>query len=439
MLKVFPARLGGLANCIKVLIGTLVLVSVLACSSAAPATSEPVAAEPAKSDESMAKSESAPDAASGETIKVGVLHSLSGTMSISETAVKDATLLAIEEINAAGGVLGKQLEPVIEDGASDWPTFAEKARKLIQSDEVVVVFGGWTSASRKAMLPVFESNNGLLFYPVQYEGLETSPNIFYTGATTNQQIVPAVEYLLQEGNTKFYLLGSDYVFPRTSNLIINKQLKAAGLEAVGEEYTPLGHTEYSTVIAKIKSADPDVVFNTLNGDSNVAFFKQLKDAGITPEDLTTVSVSVAEEEITGIGADNMMGHLVAWNYFQTTDTPENAKFVAAFKAKYGENRVTDDPIEAGYFGTYIWAKAVEKAGTTEVAAVKEAAKGLEFQAPGGLVTVHDTNQHVAKTVRIGSVRDDGQVNEIWNSGSPVVPDPYLDTYEWAAGLRESVQ
>ena len=439
MFKVLPARLGGLANCIKVLIGTLLLVSVLACSSAAPATSEPVAAEPAMSDESMTKSESAPEAASGETIKVGVLHSLSGTMSISETAVKDATLLAIEEINAAGGVLGKQLEPVIEDGASDWPTFAEKARKLIQSDEVVVVFGGWTSASRKAMLPVFESNNGLLFYPVQYEGLETSPNIFYTGATTNQQIVPAVEYLLQEGNTKFYLLGSDYVFPRTSNLIINKQLKAAGLEAVGEEYTPLGHTEYSTVIAKIKSADPDVVFNTLNGDSNVAFFKQLKDAGITPEDLTTVSVSVAEEEITGIGADNMMGHLVAWNYFQTTDTPENAKFVAAFKAKYGENRVTDDPIEAGYFGTYIWAKAVEKAGSTDVAAVKEAAKGLEFQAPGGLVTVHDTNQHVAKTVRIGSVRDDGQVNEIWNSGAPVVPDSYLDTYEWAAGLRESVQ
>ena len=439
MFKVFPARLGGLANCIKVLLVTLLLVSVLACSSAAPATSEPVAAEPAMSDESMAKSESAPESASGETIKVGVLHSLSGTMSISETAVKDATLLAIEEINAAGGVLGKQLEPVIEDGASDWPTFAEKARKLIQSDEVVVVFGGWTSASRKAMLPVFESNNGLLFYPVQYEGLETSPNIFYTGATTNQQIVPAVEYLLQQGNTKFYLLGSDYVFPRTSNLIINKQLKAAGLEAVGEEYTPLGHTEYSTVIAKIKSADPDVVFNTLNGDSNVAFFKQLKDAGITPEDLTTVSVSVAEEEITGIGADNMMGHLVAWNYFQTTDTPENTKFVAAFKAKYGENRVTDDPIEAGYFGTYIWAKAVEKAGTTDVAAVKEAAKGLEFQAPGGLVTVHDTNQHVAKTVRIGSVRDDGQVNEIWNSGAPVVPDPYLDTYEWAAGLRESVQ
>jgi urea transport system substrate-binding protein len=360
-------------------------------------------------------------------------------MSISETAVRDATLMAIDEINAAGGVMGQQLEVVVEDGASDWPTFAEKAKKLLQSDQVAVVFGGWTSASRKAMLPVFEGENGLLFYPVQYEGLETSPNIFYTGATTNQQIVPAVEYLLEQGKTKFYLLGSDYVFPRTSNLIINKQLKGAGLEAIGEEYTPLGHTEYSTVIAKIRSAEPDVVFNTLNGDSNVAFFKQLKDAGISPEDLPTVSVSVAEEEITGIGADNMVGHLVAWNYFQTTDTPENVKFVEAFKSKYGENRVTDDPIEAGYFGVYIWANAVEKAGGTGVAEVKEAAKGLEFQAPGGLVTVHDSNQHVAKTVRIGSVRDDGQIEEIWNSGEPVVPDPYLDSYEWAAGLRDAVQ
>ena len=405
----------------------LAVLALAACGSdpapAAPAaTAAPVAAE-------------AP-AAESDTIKVGILHSLSGTMSISETAVHDAELLAIEEINAAGGVMGRQLEVVIEDGASDWPTFAEKARKLLQEDEVAVVFGGWTSASRKAMLPVFEQNNGLLFYPVQYEGLETSPNIFYTGATTNQQIVPAIEYLLADGKTKFYLLGSDYVFPRTSNLIINKQLAAAGLEAVGEEYTPLGHTEYSTVITKIKAAEPDVVFNTLNGDSNVAFFKQLKDAGISAADLPTVSVSVAEEEITGIGAENISGHLVAWNYFQTTNTPENEKFVAAFKAKYGENRVTDDPIEAGYFGVYLWKAAVEKAGNTEVAAVKEAAKGIEFAAPGGLVTIHDENQHVSKTVRIGSVRDDGQIDEIWSTGAPVVPDPYLDTYEWAAGLRD---
>ncbi|MDA0733236.1 MAG: urea ABC transporter substrate-binding protein [Chloroflexi bacterium] len=398
------------------------LLALAACSSAAP--------EPAGD-------ANPPASGSGsDTIKIGVLHSLSGTMSISETAVKDATEMAVAEINANGGVLGKQLEVIKEDGASDWPNFAEKAKKLLQEDKVAVVFGGWTSASRKAMLPVFESNNGLLFYPVQYEGLEQSPNIFYTGATTNQQIVPAVEYLLEQGKTKFYLLGSDYVFPRTSNLIISQQLAGSGLEPVGVEYTPLGHTEYSTVISKIRAADPDVVFSTLNGDSNVAFFKQLKDAGISAEDLPTLSVSVAEEEITGIGADNMLGHLVAWNYFQTTDTPENEKFVAAFKAKYGENRVTDDPIEAGYFGVYLWANAVAKAGTTDVAAVKLAAKGLTYQAPGGLVTVHDVNQHVAKTVRIGEVRSDGQIDEIWNSGAPVVPDPYLDTYEWAKGLRE---
>ena len=364
------ARLGSMAILFASLLG------ILACSSAAP---EPAAA-PAAAVETAAE---APAMEESGTIKVGILHSLSETMSISETAVKDASVMAIEEINASGGVLGKQLEIIIEDGASDWPTFAEKARKLIQNDDVAVVFGGWTSASRKAMLPVFESTNGLLFYPVQYEGLETSPNIFYTGATTNQQIVPAVEYLLAEGKTKFYLLGSDYVFPRTSNLIINKQLEAAGIEAVGEEYTPLGHTEYSTVISKIREADPDVVFSTLNGDSNVAFFKQLKDAGVSAEDLPTLSVSVAEEEITGIGADNMLGHLVAWNYFQTTDTPENAEFVKAFKAKYGENRVTDDTIEAGYFGVYLWSQAVEKAGSTDVAAVKTAAKGLSFSAPGG--------------------------------------------------------
>ena len=434
MLRLILSSLSGVPKYTKIALGAFVLMAMIACSSAAPpttaATAAPAAADPVATAE---------PAASTESIKVGVLHSLSGTMSISETAVRDATLMAIEEINAAGGVMGKQMEVVVEDGASEGPTFAEKAKKLLQSDEVAVVFGGWTSASRKAMLPVFEGEKGLLFYPVQYEGLETSPNIFYTGATTNQQIVPAVEYLLEQGKTKFYLLGSDYVFPRTSNLIINKQLKGAGLKAVGEEYTPLGHTEYSTVIAKIRAAEPDVVFNTLNGDSNVAFFKQLKDAGISAEDLPTLSVSVAEEEITGIGPENMLGHLVAWNYFQTTDTPENEKFVAAFKAKYGENRVTDDPIEAGYFGVYLWAKAVEKAGSTDVAAVKAAAKGLTFQAPGGLVTIHMENQHVAKTVRIGEVRADGQIDEIWNSGEPVVPDPYLDNYEWAAGLREQTQ
>ncbi len=312
--------------------------------------------------------------------------------------------------------------------------FAEKARKLIQQDEVATVFGGWTSASRKAMLPVFEELNGLLWYPVQYEGLEASPNIFYTGATTNQQIVPAVTWLLDNRGTKFFLLGSDYVFPRTANMIITAQLAAEGGEVVGEEYTALGHTDYSTVISKIIAAEPDVIFNTLNGDSNVAFFKQLKDAGITSDDITVLSVSVAEEEIRGIGPDVLEGHLAAWNYFQTTETPENESFVANYKAKYGDDRVTADPIEAGYIGVYLWAAAVEKAGTTDIDAVKEAAAGLEFAAPGGIVTIDGDNQHIYKTVRIGEVQADGLFLELWNSGEAVKPDPYLETYDWAQGL-----
>ncbi|PZD94864.1 urea ABC transporter substrate-binding protein [Paenibacillus sambharensis] len=370
----------------------------------------------------------------GSEIKVGILHSLSGTMAISEKSVHDAELMAIEEINAKGGVLGKKLVPVIEDGASDWPTFAEKARKLISEDKVATVFGGWTSASRKAMLPVFEEMNGLLWYPVQYEGLESSPNIFYTGATTNQQIVPAVTWLLENRGKKCYLLGSDYVFPRTANKIIKEQLKAEGGELAGEEYTPLGHTDYSTIISKIQQADPDVVFNTLNGDSNVAFFKQLRDAGITAQDMTTLSVSVAEEEIRGIGADVLEGHLAAWNYYQTTDTPENKTFVENYKAKYGADRVTADPIEAGYTAVYLWAAAVEKAGSTDIAAVKEAAKGLEWSAPEGKVTIDGENQHIYKPVRIGEVQADGQFKELWSTGEAVKPDPYLKGYDWAASL-----
>lgn len=370
----------------------------------------------------------------GDTIKVGILHSLSGTMAISEVSVKDAEMMAIEEINAAGGVLGKKIEPIIEDGASDWPKFAEKANKLLQNDKVATVFGCWTSASRKAVLPVFEANNGLLWYPVQYEGMEASPNIFYTGAAPNQQIVPAVEWLLQNKGKKFFLLGSDYVFPRTANKIIKAQLKAMGGELIAEEYTPLGHTDYSTIVNKIKAAKPDVVFNTLNGDSNVAFFKQLKDAGITSKDLTTLSVSVAEEEVRGIGAENMKGHLVSWNYYQTTDTPENKEFVRKYKEKYGENRVTDDPIEAAYIQVYLWADAVKKAGTTDVAKVKEAAKGLEFKAPEGLVKIEGENQHLWKPVRIGEVQEDGLIKEIWSTKEAVKPDPYLKSYDWAKGL-----
>ncbi|MDQ3701014.1 MAG: urea ABC transporter substrate-binding protein, partial [Chloroflexota bacterium] len=335
-----------------------------------------------------------------------------------------------------GGVLKKRIEPVIEDGASDWPTFSEKAKKLIQSDRVATVFGCWTSASRKAVLPVFESLKALLWYPVQYEGLEASPYIFYTGAAPNQQIVPAVEYLINEGRKRIFLLGSDYVFPRTANEIIKLQLGAQGGTLAGEEYTPLGHTDYSTVITKILGAKPDVVFNTLNGDSNVAFFKQFKDAGNTPDKIQTLSVSVAEEEVRGIGAANMIGHLASWNYYQTTDTPTNKKFVEAYKAKFGANRVTDDPIEAAYIGVYLWAKAVEKAGSTDVEKVKTAAKGLEFAAPEGTVKIHATNQHISKPVRIGKVRADGLFDEVWSTGKPVDPDPFLESYTWAASLKK---
>lgn len=373
--------------------------------------------------------------AEGDTIKVGILHSLSGTMAISETSLRDAEIMAIEEINAKGGVLGKKLVPVIEDGASDWPTFAEKAKKLLLSDKVATIFGCWTSASRKATLPVVEKYNGLLWYPVQYEGLEASPNIFYTGATTNQQIVPAVTYLLEKKYKKIYLLGSDYVFPRTANQIIKLQLKAQGGICAGEEYTPLGHVDYTSVIAKIKAAKPDAIFNTLNGDSNVAFFKQLKDAGITAAKMPVLSVSIAEEEIRGIGAGNLVDHLAAWNYFQTTNTPQNKVFVQKYKEKFGKNRVTDDPIEAAYFQVHLWAAAAEKAKSVDVEAVRRAAAGIEFLAPGGMVKIDGSNQHVYKVARIGRVLANGQFQEVWNSGAPVKPDPYLEGYDWAKILH----
>ncbi|MGI9121055.1 MAG: urea ABC transporter substrate-binding protein [Acidimicrobiales bacterium] len=373
-------------------------------------------------------------AGGGDTIKVGVLHSLSGTMAISEVSVRDAELLAIDEINAKGGVLGKQIQPVIEDGASDWPTFAEKADKLINVDKVATTFGGWTSASRKAMLPVFERNKALLYYPVQYEGLEQSPYIFYSGATTNQQIVPALDYLKEQGAKRIFLVGSDYVFPRTANKIIKAYAADNGMEIVGEEYTPLGGVEYATIVNKLNEAKPDFVFNTLNGDSNVAFFKQLRSNGLDATSMPTISVSIAEEEIRGIGAENLDGALTAWNYYQTTDTPANKTFVEAYKAKYGENRVTDDPIEAGYTQVYLWAMAVEKAGTTDVEAVKDAAKGMSFDAPEGTVTVDMENQHISKTARIGKIGADGLIAEIAGSGEPIKPDPFLKTYPWAEGL-----
>ncbi|WP_435874985.1 urea ABC transporter substrate-binding protein [Nonomuraea bangladeshensis] len=376
-------------------------------------------------------------AAEAQEIKVGLLHSLSGTMAISEVTVRDAELLAIDEINRAGGVLGKKLVPVAEDGASDWPTFAEKATKLIRQDKVATVFGGWTSASRKAMLPVFERYKALLWYPVQYEGLESSPYIFYTGATTNQQIIPGLDYLKEQGKKKVFLVGSDYVFPRTANKIIKAYAAANGMEVLGEEYTPLGHTEYSTLVNKVVQAKPDAVFNTLNGDSNVAFFKQLKSAGVTAETMPVLSVSVAEEEVTGIGVDNIAGHPVAWNYYQTTETPANEAFVKAYKAKYGANKVTSDPMEAGYNAVYLWAEAVKKAGTTEVEAVKKAAPGISLDRPEGKVTIDGENQHLYKTARIGIIQPDGLIKQVWDSGEPIKPDPYLKAYPWAAGLAAS--
>ncbi|NGM12973.1 urea ABC transporter substrate-binding protein [Verrucosispora sp. CWR15] len=371
---------------------------------------------------------------SGDTVKVGLLNSLSGTMAISEVTVRDAIMLAIEEINAAGGVLDKKIEPVGEDGASDWPTFAEKAEKLIREDRVAAVFGCWTSASRKAVKPVFEKNKALLFYPVQYEGLEQSPYIFYTGATTNQQIVPGLDYLKAQGATSLYLVGSDYVFPRTANKIIKAYAEANGMKVLGEDYAPLGSTEFGTITNKVKSSGADAVFNTLNGDSNVAFFKEYKSAGLTADSMPVVSVSIAEEEVKSIGTQYLEGQLTAWNYYQTTPGAANEKFVAAYKAKYGADKPTSDPMEAAYVSVYLWKAMVEKAGTFDVEKVREASDGITFEAPEGLVTVDGATQHIAKTARVGKVGADGLITEVWNSGEPITPDPYLKSYPWAGGL-----
>jgi urea transport system substrate-binding protein len=370
----------------------------------------------------------------GDSIKVGSLNSLSGTMAISEVTVRDSIALAVEQINADGGVLGKQIQIVAEDGASEPTVFAEKAEKLISSDCVAAVFGGWTSSSRKAMLPVFEDRNSLLYYPVQYEGLESSSNIFYTGATTNQQIVPALDYLKEQGVKSLYLVGSDYVFPQTANRIIRAYSDANGIEIKGEDYTPLGSTDFSTIVNKVRTADADAVFNTLNGDSNVAFFREYTNAGLTAADMPVVSVSIAEEEVVGIGAQNIEGQLTAWNYYQTVESPENTSFVEAYKAKYGDAKPTSDPMEAAYTSVFLWKNTVEKAGSFDVAAIQEAADGVSFEAPEGTVTIDGDNHHITKTARIGEIRGDGLIYTIWESDGPVDPDPYLETYDWAASL-----
>lgn len=376
---------------------------------------------------------------SGSTIKIGFVNSLSGTMAISETTVNKSLHMAADEINAAGGVLGKQLKVVDQDGKSEPAVFAEKARSLIEKECVAAVFGGWTSSSRKAMLPVFEADNALLFYPLQYEGMESSSNIFYSGAAPNQQIVPALDYLKEQGHKKLFLVGSDYVFPQTANRVVNAYAEGNGMEVVGEEYTPMGSTDFTTIVNKLKSSGADAVVNTLNGDSNVAFFKEYKASGLTADQVPVISMSIAEEEISAIGLDNVKGQLTAWNYYQTLDSSENQKFVKNFKAKYGASKPTSDPMESAYTSLYLWKAMVEKAKSFDVDKVKAAADGVTFNAPEGKVTVDGENHHIYKTSYIGRIEDDLLIHTVWQSDGPIAPDPYLKTYSWAKSLNASAQ
>jgi urea transport system substrate-binding protein len=358
------------------------------------------------------------------TVKVGVLQSLSGTMAISEVPLEDAELLAIEQINAKGGVLGKTITPVEEDGASDPSTFAQKATKLLQEDKVVTVFGGWTSSSRKAMLPVFQRLHGLLWYPVQFEGNECSPNIMYSGAQPNQQALPALTWAEQKGYKKIFLIGSDYVYPRTANLILKKHIEHDGLTLSGEEYVPLGGTDFSSIVAEIQKAGPDIIINTLNGDSNVSFFKQMAAAGMTPDKLPVMSFSIAEPEAKAMGPSLLAGSFTSWNYFQSLPGATNADFVAAYKAKYGADSVVDDPMVHGYVDVMEWADAVTKAGTFDPKAVRDAAVALGFEgSPLGQVKFAP-NQSMVQTGYIGELQPDGQFKIIWSSPGPIVPVPY---------------
>lgn len=360
----------------------------------------------------------------GAPIKVGILHSMTGTMAISETSVVDATLLAIEEINQNGGVLGRQIEPVVVDSKSDWPFAAKEAERLITEEKVVTIFGCWTSSCRKTVKPVIEQYNHLLFYPVQYEGLESSPNIVYTGAAPNQQITPAVKWSFDNLGKRFFLVGSDYVFPRTASAIIKDQVEALRGEIVGEEYIVLGSQNVSRMVQKIVETQPDVILNTINGDSNIAFFKALQTAGITSQKIPVVSFSIAEDELRTLGAAQMTGNYAAWNYFQSVESGENTAFVDAFKKKYGANRVTDDPMEAAYFGVYLWAQAVEQAGSADVNIIRQAIPNQSFKAPEGVVSIDPQTLHTWKVVRIGQIQADGQFTVVWTSNGPVRPVPY---------------
>ncbi|MBU3695853.1 urea ABC transporter substrate-binding protein [Dechloromonas sp.] len=376
-----------------------------------------------------------------ETIKVGILHSLSGTMAISETALKETALMTIEEINKAGGVMGKKLEPVVVDPASNWPLFAEKARQLLTKDKVAVTFGCWTSVSRKSVLPVYKELNGLLFYPVQYEGEELEKNVFYTGAAPNQQAIPAVEYLMSKdgGEAKrWVLLGTDYVYPRTTNKILRAFLKSKGVaEAdIMEEYTPFGHSDYQTIIAKIKKFASEgkktAVVSTINGDSNVPFYKELGNAGLKATDVPVVAFSVGEEELRGVDTKPLVGHLAAWNYFQSLKNAENTKFIKMYKdwavkqkLPNAKTVVTNDPMEATYIGIHMWKQAVEKAKSTDTDKVIAAMAGQIFKAPSGFeVKMDEKNHHLHKPVFIGEVKADGQFNVVWKTSGPVKAAPW---------------
>jgi urea transport system substrate-binding protein len=378
--------------------------------------------------------------AQAKTVKVGVLHSLSGTMAISETVLKDVALMTFDEINAKGGVMGSKIEAVVVDPASNWPLFAEKARQLITQDKVAVVFGCWTSVSRKSVLPVFEELNGLLFYPVQYEGEELSKNVFYTGAAPNQQAIPAVEYLMSKeggGAKRWVLLGTDYVYPRTTNKILRAFLKSKGVDDkdIDEKYTPFGHSDYQTIVADIKkfaAGGKTAVVSTINGDSNVPFYKELGNQGLKATDVPVVAFSVGEEELRGVDTKPLVGHLAAWNYFMSIKAPANdafkAKWAAYSKAKKlpgADKPLTNDPMEATYIGIHMWKQAVEKAKSFDTDKVIAAMAGQTFPAPSGITSMMDPkNHHLHKAVFIGEVKADGQFNVVWKTKGPVKAQPW---------------
>ena len=368
------------------------------------------------------------------TVKVGLLHSLTGTMAISEVSVRDAEMLAIKELNEKGGVLGCKIIPVQEDGKSKSEVFAGKAKKLIKEDKVATIFGCWTSDSRKAVKPVVEEYYSLLWYPIQYEGLEASPNIMYTGASPNQQVVPAIDYCSEVFGKKMYLVGSDYVFPRTANKIIKAQLNYLGGECVGEAYVAMHEANFHDIIEEIRVCKPDIIINTLNGDSNYHFFSQLRHLERSGDKIPVMSFSISESEISVIGADKLADNYVCWNYFESIDSERNRQFVTAYKNEYGENKAIGDPVEAAYNAVYLWAAACEKAASFDVEAVRIAAKGISFDAPEGNVTIEGLNQHLHKTIRIGKINASGQIEELFATETPVRPDPYLSTYAWARGL-----